>query len=229
MTFATEEVTVPVGRFKPGQAYSMFVEFPHVVDSGAGNGVPGFTSYATATYLDAKTTGEASEKCPEKLPPLDTGQTDRMENESTQTPSTEGPPGFVMWNSELIESTADRLEQELGEKHMVYQTIGNYEGHSMYLVLRGKTGTSEVHDTESDFYISMRGHATFVIGGELTEAEILPRKQRRGKSISGGTSHSLAPGDVLHVPVGVPHQIIIDPADPYMYLLIKLDEEPINP
>ena len=79
MTFATEEVTVPVGRFKPGQAYSMFVEFPHVVHSGENNGVSGFTSYATATYLDVKSTGLSSEECPEKMPPLDTGQTDRME------------------------------------------------------------------------------------------------------------------------------------------------------
>jgi mannose-6-phosphate isomerase-like protein (cupin superfamily) len=144
-----------------------------------------------------------------------------------QTPSTDGPPGFVLWNSESIESTADRLEQELGDKHMVYQTIGNYDGHSMYLVLRGKTGTSEFHETESDFYVSLRGHATFVIGGELTEPEIRPRKQQRGKSIHGGTTHSLGPGDVLHVPVATPHHIIIDPDEPYMYLLIKLDEEPI--
>ena len=79
MTFATEEVTVPVGRFKPGQAYSMFVEFPHVVDSGTDNGVPGFTSYATATYLDIKSNRQDLQECPQHMPPLDTGQTDRME------------------------------------------------------------------------------------------------------------------------------------------------------
>ena len=146
-----------------------------------------------------------------------------------QAPSTDGPPGFVLWNSELIDSTADRLEQELGDKHMVYQTIGNYPGHSMYLVLRGKTGTSEFHETESDFYVSWRGNATFVIGGELTEPEMRPRKQQRGKSISGGTTHQLGPGDILHVPPATSHQIIINPDEPYMYLLIKLDEEPITP
>ena len=55
-----------------------------------------------------------------------------------QAPSTDGPPGFVLWNSELIDSTADRLEQELGDKHMVYQTIGNYPGHSMYRFLEAR-------------------------------------------------------------------------------------------
>jgi mannose-6-phosphate isomerase-like protein (cupin superfamily) len=148
---------------------------------------------------------------------------------AAQQPNSDGPPGFVLWDSELIESTADRLEQELGDKHMVYQSIGNYEGHSMYLVLRGRTGTSEFHETESDFYISVRGQATFVIGGELTEAEDRPRKQQRGEGISGGKTHHLGPGDILHVPEATPHQIVVDPQEPYMYILIKLDEEPIAP
>jgi mannose-6-phosphate isomerase-like protein (cupin superfamily) len=146
-----------------------------------------------------------------------------------EAPITDGAPGFVLWNSELIQSTADRLEKELGDKHMVYQTIGNYQGHSMYLVLRGKTGTSEVHETESDFYISVRGSATFLIGGELTEAEVRPRKQQRGKSVKGGKSHPIEAGDILHVPVAIPHQIVIGPDEPYMYILIKLNEEPITP
>ncbi len=80
--FVTKEMTVPAGRFKPGQTYSMFVEFPHVVDSSIIDGVPGFTSYATATYTDINTIGDIEAgSCPEDIPPLDTGQTDRMDVE----------------------------------------------------------------------------------------------------------------------------------------------------
>jgi hypothetical protein len=82
MKYDVNETTVPMSRFKPGQTYSMFVEFPHVVDSKIVNGIPAFTSYATATYLDIHTTGESDENsCPDKMPPLDTGQTDRMDVE----------------------------------------------------------------------------------------------------------------------------------------------------
>lgn len=79
MTYLTKEVVIPAGRFEPGQTYSMFVEFPHVVDSVIANGVPGFASYATATYADIKTVGVNSKICPDEIPPLDTGQTDRMD------------------------------------------------------------------------------------------------------------------------------------------------------
>jgi hypothetical protein len=82
LTFFADEATVPAHTLLPGRPYSMFVEFPHVVDSRVIDGVPGFTSYATATYLDLRTTGEAADsECPEVAPPMDTGQTDRMEPE----------------------------------------------------------------------------------------------------------------------------------------------------
>ncbi len=79
VTFRTTEVTVHAGTLDGGQPYSAFVEFPHVVDSRVVDGVPGFTSYATATYIDIRTLGERSDQsCPDMPPPMDTGQTDRM-------------------------------------------------------------------------------------------------------------------------------------------------------
>jgi hypothetical protein len=80
-TYRTNEITVLAERLTAGQPYSTFVEFPHVVDSDVVKGVPGFTSYATATYLDLHTTGPPSDAtCPDAPPPMDTGQTDRMES-----------------------------------------------------------------------------------------------------------------------------------------------------
>lgn len=79
VTFRTTEVTVHAGTLNSGQSYSAFVEFPHVVDSRIVDAVPGFTSYATATYVDIRTLGEQSDQsCPDVPPPMDTGQTDRM-------------------------------------------------------------------------------------------------------------------------------------------------------
>lgn len=80
-TFRTTEMLIESEVLRSGQPYSAFVEFPHVVDSRIGRGVPGFTSYATATYLDLRTTGpRADETCPDVPPPMDTGQTDRMDS-----------------------------------------------------------------------------------------------------------------------------------------------------
>lgn len=112
---------------------------------------------------------------------------------------------------------------------MVYETLGNYEGHSFYLVLRGRTGKAEFHITESDIQIGVRGRATFVIGGELDDPVDGPRKHISATSITGGTTFELGPGDMIHVPPSTPHQLLVDSSEPYMYILIKLDEEPLEP
>lgn len=79
-TYRSREISIESQHLTAGQPYSAFVEFPHVVDSKVTRGVPGFTSYATATYLDLHTTGPISNAgCPDVPPPMDTGQTDRKE------------------------------------------------------------------------------------------------------------------------------------------------------
>jgi hypothetical protein len=142
--------------------------------------------------------------------------------------SPDAPEGFALWNSAQIKEVGDRLEKELGDKTIVYETLGNYKGHSVYLVLRGKTSFAEYHETESDIQIGVRGTATFIVGGELVNPEKRPRKQQRGSAISGGAKFTFSPGDIIHVPVAVPHVAIIEPGKPFMYILIKLDEEPLK-
>ena len=84
-TFRTTEMLVGSGELRPGHPYSVFVEFPHVVDSRLEQGVPGFTSFATATYLDLRTKGpRVDQMCPETPPPMDTGQTDRIGSTDTR-------------------------------------------------------------------------------------------------------------------------------------------------
>lgn len=142
--------------------------------------------------------------------------------------STGSPDGYVHWDAVRVEAAADRLESRLGDEAMVYETLGSYEGHSIYLVLRGRTGSAELHETESDLYIARRGRATFAIGGELVEPRELPRRQRSGAALRGGARQALAPGDIVHVPKGVPHQLILDANESFLYILIKFDEEPLT-
>lgn len=135
--------------------------------------------------------------------------------------------GFVLWSADRIKAAADKLESTVGDKPLVFETIGNYPGHSVYLVLRGKTGQAEIHETEADLFVARRGHATLVIGGELVDGQSMPRKQRRASSIRGGIRRDLYPGDIAHIPVGVPHQLVIAPGERFMYDLVKFDEEPL--
>ena len=67
--------------------------------------------------------------------------------QSSAAAPTVDPVGYVLWDAATVEAAADRLEKSLGDKALVWETIGNYDGHSVYLVLRGKSGSAEIHDT----------------------------------------------------------------------------------
>ncbi len=137
-------------------------------------------------------------------------------------------PDFVLWPNARLESAADQLEKTIGDKSLVFETIGNYPGHSVYLVLRGSTGQAEIHETEEDVFIARRGRASLVIGGQLVGEQAMPRKQRRGTSIQGGNRRELSPGDIVHIPRGFAHQLLIAPGERFMYDLFKFDEEPLK-
>jgi mannose-6-phosphate isomerase-like protein (cupin superfamily) len=137
------------------------------------------------------------------------------------------PPGFVLWTEERLASTIARLDRELGDQALVFEPYGNYERHSIYLVLRGKTSAAELHETESDLYVVRRGRATLIVGGELVDAEKRPRKQQRGTSVRGGHRREIGPGDVVYIPVAVPHQLIIPEGKSFLYDLTKFNEEPL--
>ena len=136
-------------------------------------------------------------------------------------------PDFVLWKADVLERSIARLDREIGDKALVYETIGNYERHSVYLVLRGKTSPAELHETEADLYVVRRGRATLLLGGELVDAENRPRKQQRGSSIRGGIKREIGPGDVIHIPVGVPHQLVLPDGESFLYDLTKFNEEPL--
>ena len=146
---------------------------------------------------------------------------------SQSSGSDQAPPGFVLWTPERLATAIERLDRELGDQRLVFEAYGNYERHSVYLVLRGKTSPAELHETEADLYVVRRGRATLVVGGELVDAEKRPRKQQRGSSVRGGYRREIGPGDVVHIPLGVPHQLILAEGESFLYDLTKFNEEPL--
>lgn len=65
LTYQNTEFTIPAKDLAPGITYNFIVE-QATADVERYQGVPGIATYATLTFLDAKTTGNAIENCPVK-------------------------------------------------------------------------------------------------------------------------------------------------------------------
>jgi mannose-6-phosphate isomerase-like protein (cupin superfamily) len=60
-----------------------------------------------------------------------------------------------------------------------------------------------------DVITVVSGEGTLVVGGTAVDPHPTTANEVRGKSIAGGTSHKMSPGDVFHVPAKVPHQMLV--------------------
>lgn len=63
LTYEDTEYTIPASALEPGINYNLIVE-QATADVERYQGVPGIATYATLTFLNAKTTGVAAQSCP---------------------------------------------------------------------------------------------------------------------------------------------------------------------
>ena len=108
-----------------------------------------------------------------------------------------------------------------GDKSFASRDLPRFSNHYLMLAQREITGSSEVHEHEADIFVVQAGSATIVTGGTVVDPKTTKPGEIRGKSINGGERHTLSAGDIIHIPAGVPHQILVDKA-PFNYFVIKV-------
>jgi mannose-6-phosphate isomerase-like protein (cupin superfamily) len=97
----------------------------------------------------------------------------------------------------------------------------NGPGSNVYIVHRDKTGDAEVHMTLNDIFVIKSGHAKITVGGQISGNRETAASEWRGGEIAGGTDYSLAPGDVLFIPAGVPHKVLVSAKASVTYVTVK--------
>jgi len=108
-----------------------------------------------------------------------------------------------------------------GGKAFASRDLARYGNHYTMLATRESTGSSEVHEHEADIFVVQTGKATIITGGTLVNPQTQKPGEIRGTSISGGARHTLEAGDIIHIPAGVPHQLLIEKG-PFDYFVVKV-------
>jgi len=113
----------------------------------------------------------------------------------------------------------------LWQKGIPRQGIGqkdDYGNHIVSISHREKNGFVEVHETKADVMIIQSGTATLVVGGKVLNLHRTEPNELQGSGIEGGQKFEVGPGDVIHIPIGVPHQYLLKPGTQITYLLVKI-------
>lgn len=125
-----------------------------------------------------------------------------------------------LYTTKDMKGIAEKLSHKGGQ--FVSEELTRWGNHYTMLAHREQTGSSEVHQHEADIFVVEEGEASIVTGGTLVKSRTEKPGELRGASVSGGERHTLSAGDIIHIPAGVPHQLLIEKGKPFTYFVIKV-------
>jgi len=135
-----------------------------------------------------------------------------------------GAGGVHLWRSTDLTAKGKSLAQKLDAQKLAFETVAT-EGNRTFMVAhREGSGVAEWHEKQADVIFISTGKATMVYGGTIVDGKTTAPGEIRGASIQSGTEAQLGPGDVLHIPAKVAHQMLLAPGAKVTYFVTKVIE-----
>lgn len=101
------------------------------------------------------------------------------------------------------------------------------DAYKLHASRREAAGQAEVHVRDTDVIYVLEGTATLVTGGRVVDAKTVAPDELRGAAIEDGTDRTIAAGDVVVIPNGVPHWFRDVPA-PILYYVVKVTASEVS-
>ena len=98
---------------------------------------------------------------------------------------------------------------------------GGGRNYMVHASRRKEPGQAEVHTRDADVIYVLQGSARFVTGGQVIDGKNDAPDEIRGSGIRSGETRTIAQGDVIVVPNGVPHQFV-EVTNPFLYYVVKV-------
>jgi mannose-6-phosphate isomerase-like protein (cupin superfamily) len=117
-----------------------------------------------------------------------------------------------------------KLKAEAAATGSASETLARYASHFTMLAYRSKDGAAEVHKQFADMFYIVKGKATLVTEGSIPDIKEESPGEWRGKAVVDGKRVALGEGDVVNIPAGTPHQLLVAPGEELLYFVIKVKE-----
>ena len=100
--------------------------------------------------------------------------------------------------------------------------LTRWDGLSNMYSRRDTSGVHERHEQFTDIFVVQRGRARLRYGGTVDGERASSPGEWRGGTIRGGTEAELKPGDIVVIPAGIPHQLLLPPHESFYYFVFKV-------
>jgi len=145
-----------------------------------------------------------------------------------QTPAASASSAPQASNAVQILSTsrlaalADSLPPGASTSHQ----ITSWDGLSNMISRRDTSGIHERHEGFTDIFVVQRGHARLRYGGTAEGERSSSPGEWRGGTIRNGTEAEINAGDIVVIPAGSPHQLLLPPGESFYYFVFKVAKHP---
>lgn len=129
-----------------------------------------------------------------------------------------------VFSAEQLQTENSRLLHLAEQSGSSGLTLGDYSTHKLMLSDRTKSGGAEMHAHFDDILVITRGGATLITGGTIPDSQTDHDGETKGKRIVNGQSRTISKGDIVHIPAGTPHQLLIAPGMVFSALVVKVHE-----
>lgn len=133
-----------------------------------------------------------------------------------------GPAQVHVWKASEIADKGTALAKKLDAQKVASEIVSTDGNRTFMVAHREGSGLAELHDKQADIMTISVGEVTMVYGGSIVDGKTTAPGETRGPSIRGGTEVKLGPGDVLHIPAGVAHQMKLAPGAKVTYFVTKV-------
>ena len=131
-----------------------------------------------------------------------------------------GAMGATAGGGETVVSAAELASRVQSAARGIAYEIPGVTGRQVLMIRRDETGDAEVHTELDDTIIVESGTAKFRVGGTIMGNHRISPTEWRGGTMTGWREYTVAAGDLLLIPAGVPHQAIVT-SGAFSYLAIK--------
>jgi len=132
------------------------------------------------------------------------------------------PPGFSIWKAADLKSHDAALPAGVGADHSSRETLADYGDHRFRMLYRDADGNPEQHDAIIDIIFVQSGEGTLQLGGTMAGRRATTPGEYVGTRLDGGDRHALGPGDIVHIPAGIPHSFLVPAGKHLTYVLLKI-------
>lgn len=129
---------------------------------------------------------------------------------------------FALWTPSAIDGREAALMKHVAADHSSRETLADYGDHRFRLLYRDADGLPEEHDKIVDVVMVHGGEGSLMLGGTMSGKKgNAETGEYLGAALTGGEVHPLAPGDIVHIPAGIPHSFRVPAGKHITYVLLK--------